>query len=402
MQKLIRLLVSTLLISNLLSSPGFISSAQADNCGWAMIDKDGNSLGVSVGDCEGNFWKDWERLGLLDGVFKNAGCNQPCSYAIQTKADPVTGNVAGWNGESPGTSVKYDSNSGIFTVSQQTTDGTLKPTIAIKDGVATDTTGNSFDTGSGAKVTTTLTPQELISFVISGNNLPDKYIENLSNDNLNKIANEANQKLKENITSLVQNAIIKAIEAAKKTPGIERCISWAGYGNSGTECKTFVNGVDISISSGSTTSETHTAISDSNSSTETSTSQKVTPGEIKNVLEKLQDKSSITVNAISTKTSINELKGLINNVVENQTEATALNKIADKLTSVRGVTYSKSTGLPNLNNVEEAAVSLTPLVCVIEGNTVVSLKKGTCNIEFSVKGASGNEFTVGKTIVFRK
>lgn len=84
-----------------------------------MVDADGKSGGVSVGDCEGNVYKEWERLGLIEGVFKNAGCKLPCRFVIQTREDPVTKNVVGYSTDfstqnrdsGQHSQVTYDSNS---------------------------------------------------------------------------------------------------------------------------------------------------------------------------------------------------------------------------------------------------------------------------------------------------
>jgi hypothetical protein len=38
----------------------------------------------------------------------------------------------------------------------------------------------------------------------------------------------------------------------------------------------------------------------------------------------------------------------------------------------------------------------------VKGMTVTSLKKGSCTIEYTVSGESGNQFTTSKTFEFKK
>ena len=81
------------------------------------------------------------------------GCPVGSPIIFQTKPSP-TGNVAGWHG----TNVTYAS--GIFTIKNN---GLVAMTIS--DGIATDSTGRMWDTGSGAtlRAATVVTPALPIS-----------------------------------------------------------------------------------------------------------------------------------------------------------------------------------------------------------------------------------------------
>ena len=109
--------------------------------GYAVIHPDGHVCGVIVGN---SYFGNNDRTMSSEYM----GCPVGSPIIFQTKPSP-TGNVAGWHGNN----VTYSG--GIFTIKNN---GLVAMTIS--DGIATDSTGRMWDTGSGAtlRAATVITP----------------------------------------------------------------------------------------------------------------------------------------------------------------------------------------------------------------------------------------------------
>jgi hypothetical protein len=109
--------------------------------GYAVIHPDGHVCGVIVGN---SYFGNNDRTMSSEYM----GCPVGSPIIFQTKPSP-TGNVAGWHGSN----VTYSG--GIFTIKNN---GLVAMTIS--DGIATDSTGRMWDTGSGAtlRAATVITP----------------------------------------------------------------------------------------------------------------------------------------------------------------------------------------------------------------------------------------------------
>jgi hypothetical protein len=109
--------------------------------GYAVIHPDGHVCGVIVGNA---YFGNNDRTMTSEYM----GCPVGSPIIFQTKPSP-SGNVAGWHGAN----VTY--RSGVFTI---TNNGQVAMTIS--EGIATDSTGRMWDTGSGAtlRAATVVTP----------------------------------------------------------------------------------------------------------------------------------------------------------------------------------------------------------------------------------------------------
>ena len=109
--------------------------------GYAVIHPDSHVCGVIVGNA---YFGNNDRTMTSEYM----GCPMGSPIIFQTKPSP-TGNVAGWHGSN----VTYSS--GVFTI---TNNGQVAMTIS--DGIATDSTGRMWDTGSGVtlRAATVITP----------------------------------------------------------------------------------------------------------------------------------------------------------------------------------------------------------------------------------------------------
>ena len=397
---LLRKLVLTLILALSLTTYSLVNvntlpSADASDCGWAMINSDGVSGAVLVGDCAGSFLAEWDRLGLTEGVFVNYGCKLPCRFVIQTLASE-TGNVAGYSSSFESSNVTYDAQNNSFIVTQpeasSPTSGTQQPTpsrvvMVIKDGVATDSSGRSFSTGTGISTTTTLS-QEQYSSLIS---------------ETNRLDNASTQK------SL---ALTKSRILALETPGLERCVKWYGYLEKGEECSLATTTESTSLSSrslsSSIASDTATAVISVDTGTSVIAMSSTTTGSdsvplsitVKQGNENADPKLEVsTVNVVA---NANEVVQISAKVESDKKFSIDVEKYINKLLAIAAETNLSKFKLPSSRLSEESSVSLTPLVCSVEGLLVQKKSKGVCSISYTIVPPSGNSYTVEKTFTFKR
>ena len=397
---LLRKLVLTLILALSLTTYSLVNvntlpSADASDCGWAMINSDGVSGAVLVGDCAGSFLAEWDRLGLTEGVFINYGCKLPCRFVIQTLASE-TGNVAGYSSSFESSNVTYDAQNNSFIVTQpeasSPTSGTQQPTpsrvvMVIKDGVATDSSGRSFSTGTGISTTTTLS-QEQYSSLIS---------------ETNRLDNASTQK------SL---ALTKSRILALETPGLERCVKWYGYLEKGEECSLATTTESTSLSSrslsSSIASDTATAVISVDTGTSVIAMSSTTTGSdsvplsitVKQGNENADPKLEVsTVNVVA---NANEVVQISAKVESDKKFSIDVEKYINKLLAIAAETNLSKFKLPSSRLSQESSVSLTPLVCSVEGLLVQKKSKGVCSISYTIVPPSGNSYTVEKTFTFKR
>jgi hypothetical protein len=397
---LLRKLVLTLILALSLTTYSLVNvntlpSADASDCGWAMINSDGVSGAVLVGDCAGSFLAEWDRLGLTEGVFVNYGCKLPCRFVIQTLASE-TGNVAGYSSSFESSNVTYDAQNNSFIVTQpeasSPTSGTQQPTpsrvvMVIKDGVATDSSGRSFSTGTGISTTTTLS-QEQYSSLIS---------------ETNRLDNASTQK------SL---ALTKSRILALETPGLERCVKWYGYLEKGEECSLATTTESTSLSSrslsSSIASDTATAVISVDTGTSVIAMSSTTTGSdsvplsitVKQGNENADPKLEVsTVNVVA---NANEVVQISAKVESDKKFSIDVEKYINKLLAIAAETNLSKFKLPSSRLSQESSVSLTPLVCSVEGLLVQKKSKGVCSISYTIVPPSGNSYTVEKTFTFKR
>ena len=222
-----------------------------------------------------------------------------------------------------------------------------------------------------------------------------------------------------NVALLKSQAKLVAQTAADKTPGIQRCSKWTGYGETGEECAyTFIQPTGSATSgNGNTAVAISPIVSDSSTAitvpvviqnSDTSTATTSAPNPL------TTSTSSVLSSSDSSKvTSVEEVKldvtgtpkeivSLISKVSTSTSEAKTLTSLINKLATALSKINTKSVKLPYSVSADESAKTLTPEVCSVKGMTLTSLKKGLCIIEYTVSGESGNQFTTSKTFEFKK
>jgi hypothetical protein len=222
-----------------------------------------------------------------------------------------------------------------------------------------------------------------------------------------------------NVASLKSQAKSVAQTAADKTPGIQRCSKWTGYGETGEECAyTFIQPTgSTSSGTGNTAivippvvSDTSTAITvpsaiqNSDTSTATTLASNPLTTSTSSVLSSTDSSKVTSVEEVKLDVTgtPKEIVSLISKVSTSTSEAKTLTSLINKLATALSKISTKSVKLPYSVSADESAKTLTPEVCTVKGVTVTSLKKGSCIIEYTVSGESGNQFTTSKTFEFKK
>ncbi len=194
-----------------------------------------------------------------------------------------------------------------------------------------------------------------------------------------------------NVAEVRVQAKLTAQIAADETPGVQRCSTWSGYGETGDECAyTFITPGAVNGSIGVEPS----------SDTTTATISQTDPA--KATSENKAGAASPTSLVVEVTASLADLPYKINDVLPKGIENSAMSTIVKQLTNMKSTARSKTVALPTSRTLEEVAISLTPKVCTIVRTLVKSLSLGICIFSFKVTGDSGNSFTTQKTVQFKK
>jgi hypothetical protein len=340
--------------------------------GYAVVHPDGHVCGVIVATSSDPFGN--------GGVMPNEFMGCPAGSRIVFQSAPSdSGNVAGWHGDGSNGQplVTYAGSDNSFAISNP---ATTKVTLIIKDGVATDSSGKSFNTGTGISTNTTLTQKQYAEFVTESN----------------RIESADSQRL---------IALNKSKELALQTPGVERCVTWQGYLENGTECS---KAVISTIASGETS--TVTSISVKNTITESSKNILKTDTSTAGV-----DSVTVTIKAINqfetatVKVDSVEFEGKSKEIIslsqklESSTVIiSGIQSALKKFDAIKNKTTAKQVVLPDAKQVDEEAMSESPTICKIKGITIVRLKKGTCEISYTLTSLdTGNSYTAVKSLSFK-
>jgi hypothetical protein len=346
--------------------------------GYAVVHPDGRVCGVIVATSTDPFGNG----GTMPVEYM--GCPPGSRIIFQTKADPDTGNVAGYHGSSPGTSVQYDDSTNSFSISSSSpatqpgaTPAPAKITLIIKDGIATDSSGRSFSTGNGVSTTTTLSQVQFEQLV----------------SETNRIDNAKNQR---------QMALDEAQLLAAQTPGVERCVSWSGYLENGQECAIATTSDTATVQTRSVSNSLSNVDSQTvlnvESSTVTGSSDSVTIT-IKATNENLAP--VIKSDAVDVKGALTEVTTLALKIETSLKSALDIDKSLRKFDLLRKVTASSIVKLPKTKLSQESGVSLTPAVCSASGTQVSRIGKGLCTIAYTIISEVGNRYTTEKSFSFR-
>jgi len=349
--------------------------------GFAVVHPDGHVCGVIVGSIE--YFGGNNRTMTSEYM----GCPIGARIILQT-TQSESGNVAGYHGDGSNgqSTVTYDTNSNSFVVSNNSgnsiSTAKTEVVLVIKEGVATDSSGRSFNTGTGVTAETKLSPTQYVNLVSESN----------------RIAKAISQQL------VARN---KSKELALQTPGLERCVIWQGSLERGTECSKLARG---SVSANETQTVTSRSIANTIIESEkgilvtdssTASSESVTA--TVNVKAKNDyEKNILKISPAEIKGSSKEIIQYFEQIDETSRVVNLLQNLLIRFDSIKGTSSVKQVSLPSTMKFEELAVSDSPLICKIEGNKLVRLKKGVCEFSYTLTSTdTGNSFTVYKSITFR-
>lgn len=340
--------------------------------GYAVVHPDGHVCGVIVATSTDPFGN--------GGFMPNEYMGCPAGSRIVFQSAPSeTGNVAGTHGDGQNGAplVTYEDATGTFTVSNP---ASTTVTMLIKDGVVTDSSGRSFNTGTGISTNTTLTQQQYAEFVTES-----KRIDSADNQRL--------------------IALNESKELALQTPGVERCVTWQGYLETGTECSKAVFSI---IDSGETS--TVTSISVKNTITESSKNilkvDTSTTG-VDSVTVTIKainqfEATTIKVDSVEFEGKSKEIVSLSQKLESSTVTISRIQTALKKFDAIKAKTTDKRVVLPDAKQIDEEAISESPVVCKIKGLTIVRLKKGTCDVSYTLTSVeTGNSYTAIKSVSFK-
>jgi hypothetical protein len=115
------------------------------------------------------------------------------------------------------------------------------------------------------------------------------------------------------------------------------------------------------------------------------------------------DTSALKVETVEFEGKPKEIISLAQKLETSTVAIKAIETAFLKFDAIKTQTNAKSVALPDARYVAEETISETPKVCKIDGVTVVRLKKGTCNISYTLTSLeNSNVYTANKSITFKK
>jgi hypothetical protein len=188
--------------------------------------------------------------------------------------------------------------------------------------------------------------------------------------------------------------------AARTTPGIERCSSWSGFGESGRECAyAFVAPTSSSASSpaSSTTSPFTTSVT-----VRSGTESASTPASNSPVAAETSSSSSVSSSiavALDTVqvsgTSVQVARTALS-VTPDPVEAASISALAEGITEVRTVQRTLLQSMPRDANLTYRVTSATPNICLASTWRVRITNPGLCVLNVEITDSSGNSYEIIK------
>jgi hypothetical protein len=205
---------------------------------------------------------------------------------------------------------------------------------------------------------------------------------------------------REKINLLRAKAKEVAEAAALKTPGIDRCSSWSGYGESGKECAyafippSSLNDKDSS-DSGTISPELR------NSSPSLSPTTSASPGANGSSNSGAASSSSVSGIAVNLETTSVRGSSLVVAetalvLTEDPAEAASISALAIGITDVSTIQKSLFQWFPRDRELNYKVESLTPNVCLASTWRVRITNAGLCKVEILITDSAGNEYELIK------
>ena len=200
------------------------------------------------------------------------------------------------------------------------------------------------------------------------------------------------------VALLKSRAKLVAETAAAQTPGIERCSSWSGFGESGREC------AYAFVSPGSASP---VAVAPVTQSAQPSSSPSVSPTPIQapvsisaqpEVSSGDTASPSVELSAIVVSGSSVAVARQALLITPDTTEASSISALASSITAVRSVQRTTLQSLPRDPTLTYSVISLTPGICQASTFRVRINRPGLCQLEIQITDSVGNEYEITKRV----
>lgn len=200
------------------------------------------------------------------------------------------------------------------------------------------------------------------------------------------------------VALLKSRAKVVAETAAAQTPGIERCSSWSGFGESGRECAyAFVSPGSVSP----------VVVAPVTQSAQPSASPSVSPTPIQTPVSisaqpeiSSGDTASPSVELAAVVVSGSSVavarQALL--ITPDTTEASSISALANSITAVRTVQRTTLQSLPRDPTLTYSVISLTPGICQASTFRVRINRPGLCQLEIQITDSVGNEYEITKRV----
>lgn len=191
-----------------------------------------------------------------------------------------------------------------------------------------------------------------------------------------------------------------ASAAALQTPGIERCSSWNGFGESGTECayafiRPSASSSSVSTSNSATASAGLTTSSTVSASVTESAPAAATPGSTES---STASSISVALSSVAFKASAGVIARTAAVLTPSQLEAQKISGLALKIAGLKSTTKDKLVTLPKAKDLNYKVKSLTPKTCTASSLRLNFKTKGVCEVRVQITDNSGNAYEFTKRI----
>jgi hypothetical protein len=181
--------------------------------------------------------------------------------------------------------------------------------------------------------------------------------------------------------------------AALQTPGIERCSSWSGFGESGTECAyAFIRPSSSSASIAPQVTSSST-VSPTITESPSVSSPAVSNGDSSN-----SSSISVALSSVAFKASAGVIAKTAVLLTSGEVEAQKISSFALKVATIKSTTKTKLLSLPKEKSLIYSVKSLTPKICLASKVRVNFKVSGVCQLGITVSDSDGNVYEFEKRV----
>jgi len=187
--------------------------------------------------------------------------------------------------------------------------------------------------------------------------------------------------------------------AAKLTPGIERCSSWSGFGESGRECAyEFVRPGSVSPVAAAPVASSSGTVSEPVSTTVTASPEASQPSEPSQSATSDSASVSVELQAVQVAGSSVVVARQALLITPDPEEAASISNLATAISGLKTVQRTAVQALPRDPSLTYKVISLTPEVCKASSFRIRVTGPGLCQVEIEITDAVGNSYEILKKL----